>query len=324
MANLAVVFPGQGSQSIGMLEELAKSYPIIQETFNSASERVNYDIWQLIQEGPEEKLNQTEITQVVMLTANVAVYNLLRQLGLPQPKWMAGHSLGEYAALVCAEAMSLEDGVQLVAKRGRLMQETIPLGQGAMAAVIGLSDEVVNQICNEISNDYEQVSVANYNTIGQVVIAGHSLAVENAIEKANLKGARMAKVIPVSVPCHCSLLKNAASAFAEVLREVPFKTPEVKVVSNVDLSIYEAPNQIRSLLEEQLFKPVRWVEIIQLLQKNGIGQFIECGPGKVLSGLIKRIDRGLLIFNTHDKNSIEQTLSHFKTNEVDSINNLPI
>ncbi|MGQ3887418.1 ACP S-malonyltransferase [Legionella sp. CNM-1927-20] len=316
MSKLAFIFPGQGSQSIGMLSELAESYPIIQKTFNIASEEVGYDVWQLTQQGPEERLNQTEITQVAMLTADVAVYNLLYNLDLPQPKWMAGHSLGEYAALVCAGAISLDQAVKLVAKRGQLMQETIPLGQGAMAAVVGLTDEQVNQICAEISTDTEQVSVANYNSIGQVVIAGHRPAVEKAIAKADSQGARMAKILAVSVPCHCSLLNEAANAFETFLNEVSFKSPQIKVISNVDLSIYETPIQIRSLLKEQLYKPVRWVEIIQLMKKDGVNQFVECGPGKVLSGLIKRIDRDLLTFNTQDKNSIDYTVSHIEAYKV--------
>jgi [acyl-carrier-protein] S-malonyltransferase len=318
MSKLAFVFPGQGSQSIGMLAELAESYPVIQKTFNMASDQVGYNVWQLVQQGPAEKLNQTEMTQVAMLTADVAIYNLLYDLGLPQPKWMAGHSLGEYAALVCADVINFEHAVKLVAKRGQLMQNTIPLGQGAMAAVIGLDDDQVNQICADSSTATEQVSVANYNSLGQVVIAGHRFAIEKAIDKADSQGARMAKILPVSVPCHCPLLKDAAEAFEEFLNEAPFKSPKIKVISNVDLSVYETPTQIRLLLKEQLSNPVRWVEIIQLMQKNEVSLFVECGPGKVLSGLIKRIDRGLLTFNTQDKNSINHTLSHFEVYNVNS------
>ncbi|WP_131781673.1 ACP S-malonyltransferase [Legionella gresilensis] len=316
MSKLAFIFPGQGSQSIGMLTELAESYPIIQKTFSIASQEVGYDVWQLIQQGPEEKLNQTEITQVAMLTADVAIYNLLSNLKIEQPKWMAGHSLGEYAALVCADALSLEQAVKLVAKRGQLMQETVPLGQGVMAAVVGLTDEQVDKICADVSTDKEQVSVANYNSIGQVVIAGHRAALEEAITKADSQGARMAKILAVSVPCHCSLLKDAAQAFEVYLNEVSFKSPSINVISNVDLSVYKTPAQIRSLLKEQLFKPVRWVEIIQLMKREGVNQFIECGPGKVLSGLIKRIDRDLLTFNTQDKNSIDYAVSQIEAYKV--------
>jgi [acyl-carrier-protein] S-malonyltransferase len=309
MTELAFVFPGQGSQSVGMLAELAENYPIIQETFTIASQEVGYNVWELVQQGPQTQLNQTEITQVVMLTADVALYNLLRTLGLPQPKWMAGHSLGEYAALVCAGALSMPCAVKLVAKRGQLMQETIPLGQGAMAAVIGLTNENVQEICAKVCTNDEQVSIANYNTIGQVVIAGHSGAIEKAIAKATVYGARLAKIIPVSVPCHCPLLKNAAVAFETFLNEAPFNLPHSNVVSNVDLSIYNKPDQIRFLLKEQLFKPVRWVEVIGVMQKNGVDKFIECGPGKVLSGLIKRINKRLVTLSTHDKNSLNHVLS---------------
>ncbi|STX28968.1 malonyl CoA-ACP transacylase [Legionella beliardensis] len=315
MTECAFVFPGQGSQSIGMLAELARNYPIIEETFAIASQQVGYDTWDLVQHGPENKLNQTENTQVIMLAADVAIYNLLRAQELPQPKWMAGHSLGEYAALVCAGALSLPHAVKLVAKRGQLMQETIPLGQGAMAAIIGLTDEVVHDICSKVSTPSEQVSIANYNTIGQVVIAGHSIAVEKAITEANNRDARLAKLIPVSVPCHCSLLEEAAMAFKSYLDETPIFTPAIKVISNVDLSCYESPEQIRSLLKEQLYKPVRWVETIQMMQKKGVSQFIECGPGKVLAGLIKRIDKSLAIFNTHDKNSLNHVVSQLQTQE---------
>lgn len=312
MTEFACIFPGQGSQTMGMLAEVADEHSIIEETFAIASEQVGYDVWQLVQHGPENQLNQTEMTQVVMLTADVALYYLLQNLGLPRPQWMAGHSLGEYAALVCANAINLADAVKLVAKRGQLMQESIPLGKGAMAAIIGLTDEQVNEICQQLSTSSEQVSVANYNTLGQVVIAGHTPAVEKAIQEANSKNARLAKIIPVSVPCHCALLTTASDRYGEFLDKTPFQAPEVRVISNVDLSIYQTPNQIRSLLKEQLFRPVRWVETIQLMQTNGVKTFIECGPGKVLSGLIKRIDRELLTANTQDKNSLNQVLAHFQ------------
>lgn len=316
MTNLAYVFPGQGSQSVGMLAALAEHYPLIKEHFTRVSERVGYDVWQLIQEGPENKLNQTEHTQVAMLTADVSIYNLLKKFGLGSVKMMAGHSLGEYAALVSADAISLDEAAYLVAKRGELMQKTSPLGQGAMAAIVGLTDEQVEFLCMQASKDKEQVTPANYNAIGQVVIAGHTAAVENAVQLANAAGARLAKLIPVSVPCHCPLLKEAASAFEEYLALANFKTPSTAVISNVDLSIYKSPTQIRMLLKEQLFLPVRWVETIQLMKKNGIDYVIECGPGKILSGLIKRIERELTAISVNDIPSLEQALGQLIADEV--------
>jgi [acyl-carrier-protein] S-malonyltransferase len=316
MTNLAYVFPGQGSQFIGMLATLAEHYPLITEHFTRVSERVGYDLWKLVQEGPESKLNQTEHTQVAMLTADVAIYNLLKKFKPGSAKMMAGHSLGEYAALVSAEAISLVDAAHLVTKRGQLMQKTVPLGQGAMAAIVGLTDEQVESLCLQASTDNEQVTPANYNAIGQVVIAGHTAAVENAVQLANEAGARLAKLIPVSVPCHCPLLKDAALAFEEDLALANFKTPSTAVISNVDLSIYKSPAQIRTLLKEQLFLPVRWVETIQLMKKNGIDYVVECGPGKILSGLIKRIERELTAISVNDIPSLEQALAQLIADEV--------
>ncbi|STX42503.1 (acyl-carrier-protein) S-malonyltransferase [Legionella donaldsonii] len=315
MINSAYVFPGQGSQSVGMLADLAGKYSLIKDVFALVSDRMGYDLWQLVQEGPESQLNQTEHTQVAMLTADVAVYRLLEKLGTGQAQMMAGHSLGEYAALVCADAINLPDAAQLVAKRGQLMQETIPLGQGAMAAIVGLTDEQVEALCTQVSTQQQLVTPANYNAVGQVVIAGHTAAVEQAVKLAETVGARMAKIIPVSVPCHCPLLNDAAEAFADYLANVNFKTPAIPVISNVDLSIYKSPEQICSLLKEQLYRPVRWVETIQLMKSKGIEYVIECGPGKVLSGLIKRIERTLPAVSVNDNASLEQFLSQLTADE---------
>jgi len=300
----AFVFPGQGSQSVGMLSELAVGYPSILHHFSSVSERIGYDLWDLVQQGPDSKLNQTEHTQVAMLVADVAVYKLFQEHGV-SAAMMAGHSLGEYAALVCADALSLTDAAILVQKRGQLMQETVPLGQGAMAAIIGLTDEDVQTLCMEASTATHQVSPANYNAIGQVVIAGHTTSVEKAIELAEAKGARMAKIIPVSVPCHCLLLTEAARQFADSLQKTEFRVPLIPVISNVDLSTYQSVDQIRTLLREQLYRPVRWVETIQYMKKQGIEQIIECGPGKILSGLIKRIDKSLHAMSVNDPSSFD-------------------
>ena len=312
MNNFAIVFPGQGSQFVGMLKDLAAVYPEIKTTFAAVSEHLHYDVWELVQEGPEDSLNQTEHTQVAMLTADVALFHILQKQdpGM-MPHMMAGHSLGEYAALVCAEAITLTDAAKLVQARGQLMQKTIPIGMGAMAAIVGLSDEQVRDICTQSSNEQEQVTPANYNAIGQVVIAGQTAAVSRAITAAEAQQARMAKLIPVSVPCHCELLKPAAIQFAEVLAETTFHSPKTKVISNVDLSEYHSADQIRSLLQQQLYCPVRWVETIQYMQKMGIETILECGPGKVLSGLIKRIDKAINV-------NVAQDLLLQKLDEVKS------
>jgi [acyl-carrier-protein] S-malonyltransferase len=311
MKSTAFVFPGQGSQSIGMLNDISSQSALVKELFSSVSDRVGYDLWELVQYGPEDKLNQTEHTQVAMLTADVAVYQVLQSQKSIPAAMMAGHSLGEYAALVCSGSLDLSDAAELVATRGRLMQETIPLGQGAMAAVIGLEDDMVQALCKQASTNEFQVTCANYNAIGQVVIAGHTEAVNKAVSLAEQAGAIMAKVIPVSVPCHCHLLDEAAVQYADALEKIEFKTPQVPVVSNVNLSIYESPEQIKSLLKEQLYKPVRWVETIQQMKSNRIEQVIECGPGKVLSGLVKRIDKSLTAMSIYDQTSLDKTLGAY-------------
>ncbi len=315
MLNLAIVFPGQGSQSVGMLAELADNYPLIIDYFSQVSNKLGYDLWRLTQQGPDAQLNQTEYTQVAMLTADVAVFKLMQKRGLSAVQMMAGHSLGEYAALVCANAINLPDAAQLVAKRGQFMQSNMPLGQGAMAAIIGLTDEQVELTCKQASTQEYQVCPANYNALDQIVIAGHTVAVEQAIVIAEQQGARLAKRIPVSVPCHCPLLTDAAAAFAEYLGQANFRIPEVAVISNVDLSIYRSIPQIRTLLKEQLYRPVRWVETIQLMKKNEVEWIIESGPGKVLTGLIKRIERNLRTMSVNDTSSLNEVLAQLSMNE---------
>lgn len=296
----AIVFPGQGSQTVGMLGEWSDKFPMIRTTFDLVSEKLGYDVWHLVQHGPAESLNQTEHTQVAMLTADVALFRVLQEHVGVQASMMAGHSLGEYAALVCAGALELNDAAKLVQRRGQLMQQHVPLGKGAMAALVGLSDESVHQVCQQASNTETKVSPANYNAIGQVVIAGHTQAVEKAIEIAKSMHARLATLIPVSVPCHCSLLEEAAEDFAQELASTPFKTPDIPVISNVDLSIYGSPEQIKARLKLQLYSPVRWVETIQFMRDNGIKQILECGPGRVLCGLVKRIDNTLVAKQVFD------------------------
>ncbi|HAU1151468.1 TPA: ACP S-malonyltransferase [Legionella pneumophila] len=308
MVKTAFVFPGQGSQSIGMLSDFMPQYTVITDVFAEASDALGYDLWDLVQNGPETKLNQTEYTQAAMLTADVAIYRLLMQLGVPQPQVMAGHSLGEYAALVCANSLSLKDAAQLVARRGQVMQNAIPLGEGAMAAIVGLSDEQVRSLCEEASTANYLVTPANYNALGQIVVAGHRTAVDKLIQLAEDAGARLAMIIPVSVPCHCPLLKDAAELFAENLAQIEFQVPSVDVVSNVDLSIYYSTQHIIDKLKEQLYSPVRWVETVQLIQQHGIELVVECGPGKVLNGLIKRIERNLTTISVYDTISLDQVI----------------
>jgi len=306
--SIAFVFPGQGSQSLGMLSTLAEQHPVVLDVFNTVSDALGYDVWKLVQEGPAEQLNQTEFTQVAMLTADVAVYRVLQAHGI-DASISAGHSLGEYAALVCADALELADAARLVQARGQLMQQTVPLGQGAMAAIVGLTDEQVQQLCQEASTDTHIVSPANYNAIGQVVIAGHTEAVKQAMVLADAMSARLAKEIPVSVPCHCELLRDAATKFQSILDATPFHEPKRSVISNVDLSEHSTPDNMRRLLAEQLYKPVRWVETIQAFKHAGVTQIIECGPGGVLAGLVKRIDRSIPAMSVNDPTHLSKVLA---------------
>lgn len=301
MEKIAFVFPGQGSQTVGMLSDLIPDYPIIKDLFAAASEFLGYDLLQLILHGPEEKLNQTQHTQAAMLTADVAMFKLLIEQASPLPTIMAGHSLGEYAALVAANSLSFIDALALVKKRAEVMQTAIPAGRGAMAAIVGLADAEVSALCTQASSQNQIVSPANFNAIGQVVVAGHTEAVKRLIELAENAEARLAKIIPVSVPCHCPLLFDAATIFAESLATTHFAKPTVEVVSNVDLSSYQSAEHIRTKLKEQLYSPVQWVETIKLFKNKGIELIIEVGPGKVLSGLIKRIDKSLNIMSIYDK-----------------------
>lgn len=316
MKKFACVFPGQGSQYIGMLNDLALSYPLITDLFNTVSMKLGYDLWKLVQEGPSIELNKTIHTQVAVMTADVAIFTVLRKIGISNPTIMAGHSLGEYAALVAANSLNITDAASLVSNRARLMQEAIPLGQGAMAAIVGLTDLTVDLICTEASDDSNQVSIANYNSIGQVVIAGHTEAVDKAVILADLQGARLAKILPVSVPCHCKLLTEASLVFADYLNTINFKTPDIKVISNVDLSIYQDHQQICTLLQKQLYYPVQWVKTIQLIKKMQINSIIECGPGKVLTGLNKRIDKNLFTANIDNINTLQQFYKHYLLREA--------
>jgi [acyl-carrier-protein] S-malonyltransferase len=282
----AFLFPGQGSQSLGMMSAFA-DVALVRETFAEASQALGYNLWALCQDGPAEELNRTEITQPAMLTADIATWRLWQDNQGSLPVVLAGHSLGEYAALVAAEAMAFSDAVQLVAERGRLMQRAVPAGAGAMAAILGLDDTVLEEVCAGSAGE-QVVSCANYNAPGQVVIAGDSAAVERACEAARAAGARRALPLPVSVPSHCALMREAADGLAERLAEIEIFQPRIPVVHNVDVAEHSEAGAIREVLALQLWQPVRWTRSISRISGLGVDRFIECGPGKVLAGLNKR------------------------------------
>ncbi len=304
---LAFVFPGQGSQSVGMLKDLAEAYPVVKQTFEEASDALGYDLWALTQNGPAEELNQTDKTQPAMLAAGVAVWRVWCDLTIMRPAWMAGHSLGEYTALVCADAMAFGDAVKLVADRGRFMQEAVPEGVGAMAAIIGLEDHVVVNLCAENAGD-EVVSAANFNAPGQVVIAGHVAAVERTMAAAKEAGAKRALKLPVSVPSHCALMKPAAEKLGARLQEIKIESPHVSLLHNVDVAAHSAPEVIQGVLQEQLYKSVRWVDVIRFMHDQGVQAIVECGPGKVLMGLNRRIVKDLGHFTMYDPATLEKVL----------------
>lgn len=288
MSKTAFVFPGQGSQRVGMLAEFGDR-TAVRQTFQEASGALGYDLWQLTQEGPEENLGQTHITQPALLATGVALWRLWQQSGGHRPAVLAGHSLGEYTALVCAGVINLGDGVRLVEQRGRFMQEAVPAGAGRMAAILGLDDAQVRAACAEAAAG-EVVEAVNFNAPGQVVIAGTSAAVERAIEACKAAGAKRAMPLPVSVPSHCALMHPAAERLAEVMAGMNFHAPEIPVVNNVDVEQEVDAGRIREALVRQLYSPVRWVETVQALTHAGVRRTYECGPGKALAGLIKRID----------------------------------
>ncbi|WP_456445579.1 ACP S-malonyltransferase [Thiolapillus sp.] len=303
----AIIFPGQGSQSVGMLGGLAEQFSSIRETFEEASDALGQDLWTLASEGPAEALNQTENTQPAMLAAGIAVYRLWRKQGGPEGDVMAGHSLGEYSALTAAGALDFADAVQLVAARGRFMQQAVPAGQGAMAAILGLDDAAVTALCQEAAQD-EVAEAVNFNSPGQVVIAGNKAAVERAISLAKDAGARRALLLPVSVPSHCALMKPAAEELAAMLSGVDVQMPVIPVLHNVDVAAADSADAIRDKLVKQLYQPVRWVETIQAMKAQGVEQLLEPGPGKVLTGLGKRIDKTLTFLPVLDPASLEKAL----------------
>ena len=289
---LALVFPGQGSQSQGMLAELAAQHDEVTATFGAASEILGFDLWELVQSGPVEKLNETVFTQPAMLAAGVATWRLWQKQGGKKPAAMAGHSLGEYSALVCGGAIEFEQAVGLVKTRAELMQNAVPAGEGAMAAILGLEDQAVRDVCKQASAD-GIAEAANFNSPGQVVVAGQRVAIERAIELAKESGARRAIMLAVSVPSHSSLMIPAGEALAQALNFAAFQTPSIPVINAVDAVPYADADDIRMRLSRQISNPVRWVDTVQRLVADGASSIVECGPGKVLTGLVRRIDRSL-------------------------------
>lgn len=305
---LAIVFPGQGSQAVGMLAELAGTHAEVQATFAEASDVLGYDLWALTQHGPEADLNQTDRTQPAMLAAGVAVWRVWCKQGGAMPAFMAGHSLGEYTALVCAGSLAFTDGIRLVAERGRRMQTAVPAGVGAMAAILGLEDDQVRQACAEAAQD-DVVQAVNFNSPGQVVIAGHKAAVERACEQAKALGAKRAVPLAVSVPSHSSLMRPAAEAFAAILATTEISAPRIPVIHNADVRAHTSPDSIRDALIRQIHNPVRWVETVRYLATQGVTRIVEAGPGKVLVGLNKRIDKNIVAVAAFDNASLAEALA---------------
>jgi len=299
------VFPGQGSQKKGMLGALASAHPGIAQTFQEASDALSMDLWKIAAEDPDSTLDLTHITQPVLLTASVAIWRLWFEQGGALPELLAGHSLGEYSALVCADSISLADAVQIVHKRGQYMQEAVPAGTGGMAAIIGLDDDRILEACLAAAQG-SVVSAANFNSTGQTVIAGEKAAVERAMQACKEAGAKRALPLNVSVPSHCALMQPAAERLAEDLQQIPFKAPSVPVVQNINGRVARNIDDIRDNLLKQLYMPVQWVDTIGCMWDLGIGRIVECGPGKVLGGLIKRIEPEIDCYSTEEPEAFEQ------------------
>lgn len=308
---LAFVFPGQGSQSLAMLSELAASYPVIEQTFAEASQVLGYDLWALTQQGPVEQLNDTARTQPALLAASVALWRLWQQQSDKMPDVLAGHSLGEYSALVVAGVLEFKAAIALVERRGQLMQQAVPAGQGAMAAILGLDDEQVIAACHDAA-EAEVVAAVNFNSPGQVVIAGNSAAVARAIEVCKALGAKRALPLPVSVPSHCLLMQPAALELEQYVNGLVLQAPQIPLINNVDVRIESEPSAIQAALVRQLYQPVRWTETVQALAASDVTHLIECGPGSVLSGLNKRIDKTLQLGSLTDAKALHQALELVK------------
>jgi len=308
MNDLAFIFPGQGSQSVAMAQDLFEAHEVVRDTFAEANDALSFDLGKLILEGPEQDLNRTDNTQPALLTVSVALFRLWQHLGGPLPSTMAGHSLGEYSALVCADALDFKQALTLVQSRGHFMQQAVPAGTGAMAAILGLENQRVEEICIEVSAETQVVAPVNYNSPGQLVIAGHKEAVEVAMIQCKEAGAKRALPLPVSVPSHCALMKPAAEQLAAALQQIDISGPKIRVINNVDVTMETSSSAISDALIRQLYKPVRWSETILLIQQQGISTVVECGAGKVLAGLCKRIDRSISALVTCDQKSFDKSL----------------
>lgn len=311
MNKTAFLFPGQGSQSVGMMADMARHSGVVRDTFAGASEVLGYDLWAVTQEGPAERLNQTEITQPALLTAGIATWRAWKEIGGFDPDFLAGHSLGEYSALVASGSIGFEDAVSLVAERGKLMQAAVPAGSGAMAAVIGLDDDVLVGVCESAAQG-QVVSCANFNSPGQVVIAGDTDAVDRACALADEAGARRAIPLAVSVPSHCALMHPAADQLERLMQAIEVRSGDIPVMQNVDVEVHPGGDEIRSALARQLWQPVRWSAGVQSLVDQGVTHFAECGPGKVLTGLNRRISRDVTTASFADHAALAQTLEDWK------------
>jgi [acyl-carrier-protein] S-malonyltransferase len=305
MTEFAYVFPGQGAQSVGMMSDWGSFQAIVSQVYEEASEALGYDLWSVVTNGPEDRLNQTELTQPAMLCAGVASWRIVSSNGFPAASLMAGHSLGEYTALVCSESLQLTQAVELVARRGKLMQTAVPEGSGSMAAIIGLEDDDVIAACKSVSSGI--VEAVNFNAPGQVVIAGEKKAVVLAMEAAKSLGAKRALPLSVSVPSHCSLMTPAAELLAEALESIDIKMPRVPVIHNQSATEASSVDQIRKRLKLQLSQPVKWVASVQYMHQQGVSVLIECGPGKVLTGLTRRIEKTIAAFPVFDTSSFEKS-----------------
>ena len=305
---LAFVFPGQGSQSVGMSTGLAEHYPLVKELYAEASDVLGYDLWRLVHSGPESELNITSKTQPALLTASVAAWQVWEKRGGPLPALMAGHSLGEYSALVCSGVLAFNAAVALVADRGAYMQSAVPAGTGSMAAILGLTDAQVIDVCKQAAQG-QIVSAANFNSAGQIVIAGHKEAVNRVVELATDAGAKRTIVLSVSVPSHCALMQAAAAKLTSRMESITLSAGRIPVIHNVDVSLRSEASAIKQALAGQLYQPVRWVETIEFMSKKGITRIVECGPGKVLCGLIKRINRDIGTYPVFDPESLDKALS---------------
>lgn len=304
-AKLAFIFPGQGSQRVGMLGAARARFPVVGQTFDEASAALDIDLWELVARGPQETLNLTQNTQPVLLACSVALWRAWQAAGGPPPATMAGHSLGEFSALVCAGSLSLPDAVRLVRRRGEFMQSAVPVGEGAMAAIFGLDDERIVEICRDVSGAQSGVVAAvNFNSPGQVVIAGHTAPVQTAIEALQEAGAKKAVPLPVSAPFHTQLMEPAGEQLAGELAAIDLRPPQVPVIHNVHASAESDPEKIRQLLVEQIYRPVQWTQCVQAMRKRDVDTMVECGPGAVLSGLNRRIDRAISSFQIEEPDAL--------------------